>query len=173
MGQMTFNLQLFLFVPWRHVDRAVKWRAVCLCLINSTSATGGSGNEFCSRESVSHQKEKLDGVELTKLCTDFFRAEGFSTLTSKVTPQNRSLRVMGLLRALRNPLEDTCPCLYEGRNSLPCLTISTYSLQGKRWKKRRRPSQPTPVVWPREAFVREYVRSTGFVEAHVGQQARR
>jgi hypothetical protein len=38
---------------------------------------------------------------------------------------------MGLLRALRNPLEDTCPCLYEGRNSLPCLTISHLFFAGK------------------------------------------
>jgi hypothetical protein len=76
MGQMTLNLQLFLFVPWRPVGRAVKWREVCLCLVNSTS-TPREIPVFSHEESRSVPTRRRNLMELTKFCTDFSEERGF------------------------------------------------------------------------------------------------
>jgi len=57
---------------------------------------------------------------------------------------------MGLLRVLWNPLEYTCPCLYKGRNSLPCLTISTYSLCRERGGRKGGGRRNPPLSFGRE-----------------------
>ena len=122
---------------------------------------------------VPPKSKRRSSVQLTKICTDFARAQRFA-LTSQGNPEEQEPARYGAVACSLEPSGAHLSVPLPGVKFLALLDyLHLFSLQGKRWKKRRRPSQPTPVVWPREALVREYVRSTGFVESHVGQQARR